>query len=36
LIDPDQSQMLVVYTAASGSESHDKMRLLSIIGEQRL
>jgi transcriptional regulator with XRE-family HTH domain len=36
LIDPDQSQMLVVYTAPSGSESHDKMRLLSIIGEQRL
>jgi transcriptional regulator with XRE-family HTH domain len=36
LIDPDQSQMLVVYTAPSGSESHDKLRLLSVIGDQRV
>lgn len=34
LIDPDQSQMLVVYTASSGDESHDKLRLLSVIGAQ--
>ncbi|WP_327108101.1 helix-turn-helix transcriptional regulator [Nonomuraea glycinis] len=36
LIDPDQSQMLVVYTAPSGSESYDKLRLLSVIGDQRV
>lgn len=35
LIDPDQSQLLVVYTAPSGSESHDKLRLLSVIGVRR-
>ncbi|MFC6083447.1 helix-turn-helix transcriptional regulator [Sphaerisporangium aureirubrum] len=33
LIDPDQSQVLVVYTAPPGTESHDKLRLLSVIGE---
>jgi transcriptional regulator with XRE-family HTH domain len=32
LVDPDQSQMLVVYTASSGTESYDKLRLLSVIG----
>lgn len=32
LIDPDQSQLLVVYTASPGSESHEKLRLLSVIG----
>ncbi len=36
LIDPDQSQMLVVYTAPSGSESYEKLRLLSVIGDQRV
>ncbi|MFI7455741.1 helix-turn-helix transcriptional regulator [Nonomuraea sp. NPDC049714] len=36
LLDPDQSQMLVVYTAPSGSESYDKLRLLSVIGDQRV
>ncbi|TMR94540.1 helix-turn-helix domain-containing protein [Nonomuraea basaltis] len=36
LIDPDQSQMLVVYTAPSGSDSRDKLRLLSVIGDQRV
>ncbi|MEV4173396.1 MULTISPECIES: helix-turn-helix transcriptional regulator [unclassified Nonomuraea] len=35
LVDPDQSQSLVVYTAPSGSESYDKLRLLSVIGDQR-
>jgi transcriptional regulator with XRE-family HTH domain len=34
LVDPDQSQLLVVYTAAAGSESHEKLRLLSVIGDQ--
>ncbi|GAA0275105.1 helix-turn-helix transcriptional regulator [Cryptosporangium japonicum] len=34
LIDPDQSQQLVVYTAAPGTESHEKMRLLSVVGGQ--
>ena len=32
LIDPGQSQYLLVYTAAPGSESHEKLRLLSVIG----
>jgi hypothetical protein len=36
LIDPDQSQQLVVYTAKPGSESQDKLRLLNVIGGQRL
>lgn len=34
LLDPDQSHRLLVYTAAPGSESHDKLRLLSVIGTQ--
>lgn len=36
LLDPDQSQLLLVFTAAPGSESYEKMRLLSVIGSQRL
>jgi transcriptional regulator with XRE-family HTH domain len=36
LIDPDQSQQLVVYTAAAGTESYEKMQLLSVIGRQRI
>jgi len=32
LLDPDQSHMLLVYTAAPGSESYEKLRLLSVIG----
>ncbi|PZG07032.1 transcriptional regulator [Nonomuraea aridisoli] len=36
LVDPDRSQLLVVYTAPAGSESHDKLRLLSVIGDQRI
>ena len=36
LLDPDQSHMLLVYTAVPGSESHEKLRLLSVIGTQRL
>ncbi|WP_194421029.1 helix-turn-helix transcriptional regulator [Microbacterium abyssi] len=36
LIDPDQSHSLLVYTAVPGSESHEKLQLLSVIGGQRL
>ena len=32
LVDPEQSHLLLVYTAAPGSESHEKLRLLSVIG----
>ncbi|WP_129263184.1 helix-turn-helix transcriptional regulator [Streptomyces sp. M3] len=34
LLDPDQSHRLLVYTAAPGSESHDKLRLLAVLGPQ--
>ena len=36
LLDPDQSHLLLVYTAVPGSESHEKLRLLSVIGDQAL
>ncbi|WP_217489154.1 helix-turn-helix transcriptional regulator [Streptomyces malaysiensis] len=36
LLDPDQSQLLIVYTAIPGSESYEKLRLLSVIGAQVL
>ena len=36
LIDPDQSHSLLVYTAVPGSESHDKLQLLAVIGAQTL
>ncbi|GLW10156.1 DNA-binding protein [Microtetraspora sp. NBRC 13810] len=32
LVDPEQSQLLVVYTASPGTESHEKLRLLSVVG----
>ncbi|ASW57812.1 transcriptional regulator [Plantactinospora sp. KBS50] len=32
LLDPDQSHRLLVYTAPAGSESYDKLQLLSVIG----
>ncbi|MFB4197440.1 helix-turn-helix transcriptional regulator [Streptomyces carpaticus] len=31
LIDPDQSHSLLVYTAVPGSESHEKLQLLSVL-----
>ena len=31
LVDPRQSHSLLVYTAAPGSESHEKLELLSVI-----
>lgn len=36
LLDPVQSHSLLVYTAAPGSPSHEKLRLLSVIGAQQL
>ena len=36
LVDPDQSHYLLVYTAAPGSESYEKLQLLSVIGSQQL
>lgn len=36
LVDPDQSQSLVVYTATPGSESYEKLRLLSVVAGQGL
>ncbi|KIF77103.1 XRE family transcriptional regulator [Streptomyces sp. 150FB] len=36
LVDPDQSQALLVFTAAPGTESYEKLQLLSVIGDQRL
>ncbi|WP_047867547.1 helix-turn-helix transcriptional regulator [Nocardiopsis sp. RV163] len=32
LVDPGQAHSLLVYTAAPGSESHDRLRLLSVVG----
>ncbi|MFB8106038.1 MULTISPECIES: helix-turn-helix transcriptional regulator [unclassified Streptomyces] len=36
LLDPDQSHSLLVYTASPGSESYDRLRLLSVIGAQAM
>jgi transcriptional regulator with XRE-family HTH domain len=36
LLDPDQSHRLLVYTAIPGSESYEKLQLLSVIGMQML
>ncbi|WP_156759332.1 helix-turn-helix transcriptional regulator [Microbacterium karelineae] len=36
LLDPEQSHRLLVYTALPGSESQDRLRLLSVIGTQSL
>ena len=32
LLDPDQSHRLLVYTAVPGSESYEKLQLLSVVG----
>jgi len=32
LLDPDQSHLLLVYTAAPGSENYEKLQLLSVLG----
>lgn len=36
LLDPDQSHSLLVYTAVPGTESYEKLQLLSVIGAQRI
>jgi transcriptional regulator with XRE-family HTH domain len=36
LVDPDQSQVLLVFTAVPGTESYEKLQLLSVVGDQRL
>ena len=36
LYDLDQDQALLIFTATPGSDSYDKLRLLSVIGTQKL
>ncbi|GAB3837965.1 helix-turn-helix transcriptional regulator [Dactylosporangium cerinum] len=36
LLDPDQSHSLLVYTAVPGSETYEKLQLLSVVGTQRI
>ncbi|MFG2045003.1 helix-turn-helix transcriptional regulator [Dactylosporangium sp. NPDC048998] len=36
LLDPEQSHHLLVYTAAPGTESYEKLQLLSVIGTQHI
>ncbi len=36
LVDPTQGQTLLVLTATPGTESHDKLQLLAVLGTQRL
>ncbi|WP_406455370.1 helix-turn-helix transcriptional regulator [Streptomyces sp. NBC_01622] len=36
LVDPDQSQSLLVFTATPGTKDHDRLQLLSVIGSQPL
>ena len=36
LLDPDQVQSLLVFTATPGTESYEKLQLLSVIGNQQL
>ncbi|MEG9247933.1 helix-turn-helix transcriptional regulator [Arthrobacter sp. Soc17.1.1.1] len=36
LLDPEQTQTLLVFTATPGTESHNKLQLLSVIGTQDL
>nr|WP_246215435.1 helix-turn-helix transcriptional regulator [Modestobacter muralis] len=36
LVDPHQAHHLMVYTAAPGSESHEKLEMLAVIGAQSL
>ena len=33
LLDPEQSHQLLVYTAAPGSDSYERLRLLSVVGQ---
>ncbi|GGC28383.1 helix-turn-helix transcriptional regulator [Brevibacterium sediminis] len=34
LVEPEQAHLLLVYTAAPGSEAHEKLQLLSVIGSE--
>ena len=36
LVDPEQSQVLLVFTAVPGTESYEKLQLLSVVGDQRV
>jgi transcriptional regulator with XRE-family HTH domain len=36
LLDPEQSHNLLVYTAVPGSESYEKLQLLSVVGPQQI
>lgn len=36
LVDPDQAHSLMVYTAVPGTESYEKLQMLSVIGAQAL
>ncbi len=36
LLDPDRAQALLVFTAVPGTESYDKLRLLAVLGDQRI
>ena len=36
LIDPDQAHRLMVYTAVPGTESHEKLQVLAVLGAQSL
>lgn len=36
LLDPEQSHFLLVYAAVPGTESYEKLQLLSVIGSQRM
>jgi hypothetical protein len=36
LSDLGQEQALLIFTATPGTDSHDKLRLLSVIGAQKL
>ncbi|GAA1072030.1 helix-turn-helix transcriptional regulator [Nocardiopsis metallicus] len=36
LVDPDQAHSLMVYTAVPGTESYEKLKVLSVIGAQSL
>jgi transcriptional regulator with XRE-family HTH domain len=36
LVDPHQAHRLMVYTAVPGTESHEKLRMLTVIGAQSL
>ena len=36
LVDPGQSHLLMVYTATPGTEDHEKLQLLTVVGDQSL